>query len=123
MDINTIIFDEKGLVPAIAQDYQTGEILMLAWMNRISLEQTLKTGIMTYWSRSRKELWVKGKTSGNFQEVKEVFVDCDADCLLFKIEQKGNGAACHAGYRSCFYRKIDAESGEFSIIAEKVYEP
>ena len=123
MDIDTIKFDEKGLLPVITQDIKTGDILMFAWMNKESLKLTLKTGIMTYWSRSRQMLWVKGKTSGNLQMVREGFVDCDADCLLFKVEQKGKKAACHNGYRSCFYRKINPGDGSFSVIAEKIFEP
>lgn len=123
MDINTIKFNEKGLVPVITQDAETGDVLMFAWMNNESLEKTLKTGIMTYWSRSRQMLWVKGKTSGNIQEVREAFVDCDADCLLFRVVQKGLKAACHKGYRSCFYRKINPGDGSFSDITEKVFDP
>ena len=123
MDLDEIRFDKKGLVPVITQDAETGDILMLAWMNRKSLEKTLKTGIMTYWSRSREKLWVKGKTSGNIQKVREAFVDCDADCLLFKVEQKGMKAACHKGYRSCFYRKINPGDGSFSVIAERIFDP
>ena len=123
MDIDTINFNEKGLVPVITQDVETGDVLMFAWMNSVSLEKTLKTGIMTYWSRSRKTIWVKGKTSGNIQVVREAFVDCDADCLLFKVEQKGLKAACHRGYRSCFYRKINPGDGSFSDIAGKVFDP
>ena len=123
MDIDTIKFDEKGLVPVITQDAETGDILMFAWMNRESLEETLKTGVMTYWSRSRGMMWVKGKTSGNIQEVQEALVDCDADCLLFKVEQRGLKAACHKGYRSCFYRKINSDEGRFSVIAEKIFNP
>ena len=123
MDLDKIRFDKKGIVPVITQDAETGDILMLAWMNRKSLEKTLRTGIMTYWSRSRRKLWVKGKTSGNIQKVREAFVDCDADCLLFKVEQKGMKAACHKGYRSCFYRKINPGDGSFSVIAERIFDP
>ena len=123
MDLDEIRFDKKGIVPVITQDAETGDILMLAWMNRKSLEKTLRTGIMTYWSRSRRKLWVKGKTSGNIQKVREAFVDCDADCLLFKVEQKGMKAACHKGYRSCFYRKINPDDGSFSVIAERIFNP
>ena len=101
-------FDEKGLVTAVAQDADTGEVLMLAYMNRESLEMTLNTGVMTYWSRSRNKLWVKGETSGHTQQVVEARIDCDGDALLFKVRQKGG--ACHTGYRSCFYRKA-TESG------------
>ena len=123
MNIDNIKFDTNGLVPVIAQDAATGDILMFAWMNRESLARTLETGMMTYWSRSRQELWVKGETSGNLQMVLEGFVDCDADCLLFKVEQKGLKTACHEGYRSCFFRKINPDDGTFSVIAEKVFEP
>lgn len=123
MDIDTIKFNDKGLVPVITQDAKTGDILMFAWMNRESLEKTLETGIMTYWSRSRQELWIKGNTSGNTQVVREGFVDCDADCLLFKVDQQGAGAACHLGYRSCFFRKINPQDGSFIVIARKVFDP
>ena len=123
MDIDTLKYDKNGLVPVITQDAETDDILMFAWMNSESLEKTLKTGVMTYWSRSREMQWVKGEISGNIQEVQEAFVDCDADCLLFKVEQKGLKAACHKGYRSCFYRKINPHDGNFSVIAEKVFDP
>jgi phosphoribosyl-AMP cyclohydrolase len=122
VNIDDIKFDEKGLVPAIAQDAETGEILMFAWMNDESLRKTLETGIMTYWSRSRQKIWVKGETSGNFQKVREICVDCDADCLLFKVTAQGSGAACHDGFRSCFYRKIDP-SGEFFECGERIFIP
>ena len=123
MAINTIKFDEKGLIPAIVQDVTTGEVLMFAWMNRESFKRTLKNGVMTYWSRSRQKLWIKGETSGNIQEVREVYIDCDADCLLFKIEPKGTGAACHKGYRSCFFRSVNIPDGKFAIVGEKLFEP
>ncbi|MFC1552866.1 phosphoribosyl-AMP cyclohydrolase [Candidatus Latescibacterota bacterium] len=123
MNIDTIKFDTNGLVPAITQDAETGDILMFAWMNRESLEKTLETRVMTYWSRSRGELWVKGASSGNIQEVREAFIDCDEDVLLFKVDQKGLKAACHKGYRSCFFRKIDPDNGTFLVIAEKVFDP
>ena len=100
-----IKFDDKGLVPVIAQEWQTGEVLMLAYMNKESLAKTLETKEMWYWSRSRKKLWHKGETSGHLQKVKELFYDCDADTLLAKIEQIG-GLACHTGNRSCFFNKI-----------------
>lgn len=98
-------FDEKGLIPVIAQDYQDGAVLMLAYMNKESYEKTLKTKEMWYWSRSRKVLWHKGDTSGHIQKVKELYYDCDADTLLAKIEQVG-GIACHTGKRSCFFNKL-----------------
>ncbi len=97
-------FDEKGLIPAVIQDYKTGEVLMVAYMNRQSLKKTLATKKTHFWSRSRKKLWLKGETSGNFQKVKEIYYDCDADCLLFKVRQKG--VACHTGNYSCFYRRL-----------------
>lgn len=97
-------FDDKGLIPAIVQDYKTGEVLMLAYMNRQSLEKTLETNRTWFYSRSRQELWCKGETSGNIQIVKEVRYDCDADALLVFVEQ--SGPACHTGNRSCFYRQL-----------------
>ena len=103
--INNLKFDDNGLIPSIAQDYKTNEILMVAYMNAESLAKTLETGIATYFSRSRQALWLKGETSGHFQNVKEILVDCDCDTLILKIEQIG-GIACHTGKRSCFYRKI-----------------
>jgi phosphoribosyl-AMP cyclohydrolase len=101
--IDKVKFDEKGLVTAIAQDAATGRVLMVAYMNRETLRETVETGRMVYWSRSRKKRWLKGETSGHFQTVKELYIDCDGDVLLFAIEQ--NGCACHEGYFSCFYRK------------------
>lgn len=112
-------YNDKGLVSAIAQDHETGEVLMLAYMNEDTLRQTLETGIMTYWSRSRQKVWVKGETSGNTQEVKEVRVDCDGDALLFQVEQ--NGAACHTGFYSCFYRRLD--DGTLEEEGERVFDP
>lgn len=119
MDLSVVKFDERGLIPAVVQDARTGEVLMLAYMNRESLLRTLSTGRMTYWSRSRGKLWVKGERSGNFQLVREVRVDCDGDALLFKVEQVG--AACHTGYRSCFYRKLEGE--EWKEEGEKLFDP
>ncbi len=113
-----IKFDEKGLVVAVVQD-EKGEVLMVAYMNKEAIEKTLKTGKMHYYSRSRKKLWLKGEESGNFQFVKEIYIDCDGDTLLFKVEQKGG--ACHEGYYSCFFRKF--ENGEFKIFREKIFEP
>jgi phosphoribosyl-AMP cyclohydrolase len=99
--IESLKFDATGLIPAIAQDASTGEVLMVAWTNAESLRRTLETGEATYWSRSRKTLWHKGEESGNVQRVKEIRTDCDRDVLLLRVEQVG-GAACHTGYRSCF---------------------
>ncbi len=104
INIKDLKFDQKGLIPAIIQDYKTGEVLMLAYMNSTALKRTLKQGLTCFWSRSRKEYWVKGKTSGNYQYVKSVAYDCDMDALLIKVRQLG--VACHTGNRSCFFRKI-----------------
>ncbi len=109
-----------GLLPAIAQDSKTGDVLMLAFINREAWEHTLRTGKATYWSRSRQKLWVKGDESGNVQWVKEILVDCDADAVIYKIEQVG-GAACHTGYRSCFYRRVAGEALE--TLGERVFDP
>jgi phosphoribosyl-AMP cyclohydrolase len=95
----------NGLVPAIAQDYQSGEVLMVAFMNEEAWRKTLDTGIVHYWSRSREQLWKKGESSGNLQEVREIRLDCDRDCVLIKVDQVG-GAACHTGYRSCFFNLV-----------------
>lgn len=108
--IDQITFDERGLVPVVAQDARTGEVLMLAWANREALEQTARTGRATYWSRSRASLWVKGETSGHAQEVVDVRVDCDADAVLYRVRQ--TGPACHTGERSCFYRLGEDELPE-----------
>jgi phosphoribosyl-AMP cyclohydrolase len=114
-------FDKLGgLVPVVVQDYASGEVLMLAFMNRQAWEETVKTRRATYWSRSRNELWVKGETSGNFQEVKEIRVDCDEDTILLKVLQRG-GAACHTGFRSCFYRMLEGD--DLKIVGERVFNP
>ena len=113
-NVNTIRFDPKGLVPAIAQDATTGEVLMMAWMNAEAVEQTLRTGQVTYWSRSRQELWVKGLTSGNTQTLKSLRIDCDRDCLLLTIDQKG--PACHTNRRTCFYTEIQ-DNQEIELMA------
>lgn len=112
MDINSIKFDDRGLIPAIAQEEATGEVLMLAYMNKESLEKTLATGKAYYYSRSRKKLWLKGETSGNLQEVHSISYDCDCDTLLLKIHQ--TGVACHTGERSCFYRTMEGLGKEAS---------
>ena len=109
-----------GLLPVIAQDSETGEVLMLAYMNRLAWEKTLETGKVHYWSRSRGKLWLKGESSGHVQVLKEVYVDCDNDTILVKVQQLG-GAACHKGYRSCFYRKV--EEGRLVRILERVFDP
>lgn len=102
--LEEIAFNADGLVPVIVQQHNSGEVLMMAWMNHESLEETLATGRMCYWSRSRKSLWRKGESSGQVQHVKEIRMDCDADALLAVVEQEG--VACHTGRRSCFYRTI-----------------
>ena len=106
--LDNINFDEKGLVPAIAQDYNTGEVLMMAYMNREALEKTFETGKACYFSRSRGKQWMKGESSGHVQNVKEAFIDCDGDTILLKVEQ--TVAACHTGHYTCFYRKMDKDS-------------
>ena len=114
-------FDKAGgLVSAIAQDHATGEVLMIAWMNREAYEETVRSGRAVYFSRSRNKLWRKGEESGNVQEVVGVYVDCDADTVLLKVRQVG-GAACHEGYRSCFFRKL--EDGELTTVGERVFDP
>lgn len=109
-----------GLAPVVVQDWQTGEVLMLAYMNRESWLNTLQTGKATYWSRSRNALWMKGESSGNVQRVRDIFIDCDEDAVLMKVEQVG-GAACHTGYRSCFYRRL--AGGEVEIKGERIFDP
>ena len=116
-----IDFDKAGgLVPAIAQDAATGQVLMLAWMNREAFEETVRTGRAVYFSRSRNKLWRKGEESGNVQEVVGIYVDCDADTVLLKVRQVG-GAACHEGYKSCFFRRLEGD--ELKVIAERVFDP
>src|SRR5437870_6793533 len=117
----SIDFDKAGgLIPAIAQDADTGEVLMLAWMNREAYEETVRTGRACYFSRSRGRLWRKGEESGNVQEVREVYLDCDADAVLLKVHQIG-GAACHEGYSSCFFRRVDSDG--LQIMGERVFDP
>lgn len=115
-------FEKCDLIPAIAQDAATGDVLMLAYMNQESYDETLKTGRVCYYSRSRQKLWRKGEESGNIQELKEIYYDCDADTLLVKVNQIG-GAACHEGYRSCFFRKIDPQTGAVEVIGDRVFDP
>ncbi len=106
--LDTLKFDSNGLIPAVIQDAENGQVLMVAYMNRASLERTLETGLCTYWSRSRQQFWVKGETSGHLQRVKRILVDCDQDCLLIQVEQVG--VACHTGHRSCFFREAQGET-------------
>jgi len=106
MDVKSLKYDEKGLIPAIVQDMASGEVLMMAYMNEASLMMTLESGYTHFWSRSRQKFWKKGETSGSVQEVKEILYDCDLDTLLVKVKQHGGGA-CHTGNRTCFYRAIE----------------
>lgn len=112
---------QGGLIPAIIQDYETGIVLMLGYMNREAWLKTLETGNATFWSRSRNKLWIKGESSGHVQLVRGIYLDCDSDTVLLKVEQVG-GAACHTGYQSCFYREI-MKNGEVKISGEKVFNP
>jgi len=109
-----------GLVPAIVQDDETGEVLMLAYMNEEAWKKTLASGKAHYWSRSRQKLWLKGGTSGHIQEIRVIYVDCDLDTVVLKVHQVG-GAACHEGYPSCFYRKVEGE--ELKMISTQVFDP
>lgn len=114
-------FDKgAGLLPAIVQDYQTNEILMLAYINQEAWQATLDTGKAHYWSRSRHKLWLKGESSGHYQLIREILVDCDQDTVVFKVKQLG-AASCHRGYRSCFYRRL--HEGVFSIKEKPVFDP
>jgi phosphoribosyl-AMP cyclohydrolase len=116
-----IDFDKAGgLVPAIAQDAATGEVLMLAWMNREAFDETVRTGRAVYFSRSRNKLWRKGEESGHVQEVHGIYLDCDADTILLKVNQVG-GAACHEGYKSCFFRRLDG--GQLHVDGQRVFDP
>ncbi|MDH4239975.1 MAG: phosphoribosyl-AMP cyclohydrolase [Phycisphaerae bacterium] len=115
-------FNENGLIPAIAQDAKTGQVLMVAYMNRAALDATIQTGLATYFSRSRKKLWKKGEESGHVQKVEQILVDCDQDCIVLKVTV--DAGQCHVGYQSCFYRALKANSDKkLENIAEKVYDP
>ncbi|GGB59628.1 phosphoribosyl-AMP cyclohydrolase [Roseibium aquae] len=120
-------FDGDGLIVAVVTDYETNEVLMVGYMNAEALKRTIETGEAWYWSRSRKSFWKKGETSGQVQKVREILTDCDQDALVVKVRVEGNGATCHVGYRSCFYRAVDLSS-ETSVALNatnvpKVYEP
>jgi phosphoribosyl-AMP cyclohydrolase len=115
-------FEKSELIPVIAQDAETGDVLMLAYMNQQAYEETLQTGKVCYWSRSRGKLWRKGEESGNVQELKQIFFDCDADTLLVKVNQIGD-AACHEGYRSCFFRELDPNTGSVQVVGSRVFDP
>jgi phosphoribosyl-AMP cyclohydrolase len=114
--LDNLKYDSNGLIPAIIQDHENGQVLMMAWMNRESLQRTIDTNLCTYWSRSRQEFWVKGLTSGHVQHVKSISVDCDVDALLIKVDQVG--AACHENYRTCFFR--DYREGEWVVNSERL---
>lgn len=122
-------FDKDGLIPVVTTDFDSGEVLMLAYMNREALQQTIALGEGVYWSRSRQELWHKGKTSGNVQKVRELRIDCDQDALWMRVSVDGAGATCHTGYRSCFYREIPTGSTSGKEVTlrfketEKLFDP
>lgn len=118
--LEKVSFNKEGLLPVIVQDMNTGEVLMMAWMDKEALKKTITSGKAYFWSRSRKKLWLKGESSGHYQLVREIRIDCDEDTLLIKVEQIK--AACHKGYKSCFFRKINKE-GKIELIGEKVFEP
>ncbi|HEB50590.1 MAG TPA: phosphoribosyl-AMP cyclohydrolase [Desulfobulbus sp.] len=111
---------DQGLLPAIVQDAVSGEVLMLAYINRESWQKTLETGKAHFWSRSRNKLWLKGESSGHVQLIREILVDCDQDTVVFKVEQLG-GAACHKGYRSCFFRRVEGDG--MVVTGERVFDP
>ena len=119
--INQLKTDQNGLIPAIIQDDENKEVLMVGYMNREAVRKTLESGRVCFWSRSRQEYWIKGETSGHTQTVRTVAFDCDADALLIKVEQKGG--ACHAGYRSCFFREVSPDGNSTRIVGEKVFDP
>jgi len=119
--LDNLKFDGNGLIPAIVQEQATGRVLMMAWMNRASLEKTVATGKTHFWSRSRQKFWMKGETSGHTQAVKEISFDCDGDTLLIQVEQIG--AACHEGYKSCFYRAVDVGGNNIKITEPQLETP
>jgi len=114
-------FKGRGLLPAIAQDHETGKVLMLAYINEASWQKTLETGEAHYWSRTRQEIWHKGGTSGHVQKIREIYADCDNDTVLFRVDQIG-GAACHTGHESCFHQLVDRD-GSVTVVGEKLFDP
>ena len=118
--IEKLKFNDDGLIPAIVQEASSGRVVMMAWMNEASLKSTIETGNTHFWSRSRQKYWMKGESSGHTQEVKDIAFDCDGDTLLIQVEQ--HGAACHEGYKSCFFRSID-EEGDFDVTEERLVNP
>ena len=119
--LNQLKTDQDGLIPAIIQDDENKEVLMVGYMNREAVRRTLESGRVCFWSRSRQEYWIKGETSGHTQTVRTVAFDCDADALLIKVKQKGG--ACHTGYRSCFFREVSPDGNATRIVGEKVFDP
>ncbi len=118
--LDNLKYDSNGLIPAIIQDADTGEVLMMAYMNKTSLEESIRTGKTHFWSRSRQKYWMKGESSGHTQDITEVLIDCDADTLLIKARQ--HGAACHEGYKNCFFRKLDP-TGQWQTCAQRLVDP
>ncbi|MDE0184719.1 MAG: phosphoribosyl-AMP cyclohydrolase [Candidatus Poribacteria bacterium] len=119
--LDELKFDSNGLIPAIIQDYENNDVLMMGYMNREAVRRTLESGRVTFWSRSRQKYWVKGETSGHTQDVRSLAFDCDADTLLIKVVQKGG--ACHVGYRSCFFREVSPNGNSARIVGTKVFDP
>ncbi len=119
--LDQLKLDQNGLIPAIIQDDENKEVLMVGYMNREAVRKTLESGRVCFWSRSRQEYWIKGETSGHTQAVRTVAFDCDGDALLIKVEQKGG--ACHTGYRSCFFREVSPHGNSTRIVGEKVFDP
>jgi phosphoribosyl-AMP cyclohydrolase len=115
-------FSKAELIPVIAQDDETGDVLMLAYMNQTAWDETLETGRVCYYSRSRQKLWRKGEESGNVQEVRSIYFDCDADTILIRVHQIG-GAACHEGYKSCFFRKLDPKTRNIEVVGQRLFDP
>jgi len=118
--LDSLKYDANGLIPAVVVDAESGGVLMVAYMNKDSLADTVRTGKTHFWSRRRQKYWMKGESSGHTQEVKDIYIDCDVDTLVIEVEQ--NGAACHNGYRSCFYRKLN-DGGQFEVAAERIFDP
>lgn len=118
--LDNLKLDANGLIPAVIQDVENGDVLMVGYMNTDSVKATIETKKTNFWSRSRQKYWIKGESSGHTQEVKEILIDCDLDTLVIKVKQ--NGGACHVGYKSCFYRKLD-DNGNATIQGEKVFDP
>ena len=120
--INNVRWDSDGLLPIIVQDASSSKIIMFAWMNRETLEESIKQRKAVYWSRSRKQVWVKGEESGHYQNIEDMFLDCDNDVLLIRVKQQG-GIACHTGRESCFYNRINMETGQIEEIGEIIKDP